>query len=80
MIEDNETKLKEAIEENRKSFEITKEEKVNEEVAKFKNDHKREIREKQKLLNDVVTKSNSKQDSWKLEKRVTYFLKFFVLT
>jgi len=44
-------------------------EKVNKEVAKFIDDHKRKIREKEKLLNDFVKKSNSKQDSWKLEKR-----------
>ena len=73
--DDNEIKLKEAIEESRKTFELTKEEKVNEEVSKFKNDHKRELREKEKLLNDFVTKFNSKQDSWKLEKRVIYFKK-----
>lgn len=68
--EDYEIKLKEAIEEIQKAFELTKEEKVNEEVSKFKNDHKRELREKEKLINDFVMKFNSKHDSWKLEKRV----------
>ena len=68
-----EEQMKEVIEESRKSFQLTKQQSIVEEITKIEYDYKQKLEEKEKLYNDLYVKFNKTSDSWKLEKRVILF-------
>ena len=76
---DNHNKeMQEVIEESRKSFELTKQQRVNEEVTKIEYDYIQKVEERDRMYNDLLMKFNSKNDSWKLEKRVIGILNYSI--
>ena len=79
ITKDNHNKeMQEVIEESRKSFELTKQQRVNEEVTKIEYDYIQKLEEKERMYNDLLMKFNSKNDSWKLEKRVIGMLNYSI--
>ena len=73
--DNHDEEMKKVIEESQQSFELTKQQSVNEEVTKIHYDYIQKLEEKERRYNDLLTKFNSKNDSWKLEKRVIGMLK-----
>ena len=76
--DNHDKEMKEVIEESRKSFELTKQQSVNEEVTKIEYDYIQKLEEKERMYNDLLKKFNSKNDSWKLEKRVISMLRYSI--
>ena len=76
--DNHDKEMKEVIEESRKSFELTKQQSVNEEVTKIEYDYIQKLEEKERMYNDLLMKFNSKNDSWKLEKRVISMLRYSI--
>ena len=76
--DNHDEEVKKVIEESRQSFELTKQQSVNEEVTKIQYDYIQKLEEKERRYNDLLTKFNSKNDSWKLEKRVIGMLKYSI--
>ena len=79
ITKDNHNKeMQKVIEESRKSFELTKQQRVNEEVTKIEYDYIQKVEERDRMYNDLLMKFNSKNDSWKLEKRVIGILNYSI--
>ena len=76
--DNHDIKIREAIEESRKSFELTKQQSVTEEVTKIEYDYMQKLEVKERMYHDLLMKFNSKNDSWKLEKRVIGILKYSI--
>ena len=76
--DNHDKEMKEVIEESRRSFELTKQQSVNEEVTKIEYYYMQKLEEKERLYNDLLIKFNRKNDSWKLEKRVIGMLKYSI--
>ena len=76
--DNHDKEMKEVIEESRRSFELTRQQSVNEEVTKIEYYYMQKLEEKERLYNDLLIKFNRKNDSWKLEKRVIGMLKYSI--
>ena len=76
--DNHDKEMKEVIEESRRSFELTKQQSVNEEVTKIEYYYMQKLEEKERLYNDLLIKFNRKNDSWKLEKRVIGMLRYSI--
>ena len=76
--DNHDKEMKEVIEESRRSFELTRQQSVNEEVTKIEYYYMQKLEEKERLYNDLLIKFNRKNDSWKLEKRVIGMLRYSI--
>ena len=76
--ESHEIQIKQIVEDSQNTLELTKQQSIDEEVSKRENDHENQLKEKDRLYNDLLKVYNEKRDSWMLEKRVVYSTYLFL--